>query len=71
MQTVTDPPADATEAYVSSSAVAEYLSVPPRWVTEKARAGVLPAHRLPGSNRMRFLLSEIETVMQRYSEGAA
>lgn len=70
MQTVTDPSADAPEAYVSSSAVAEYLSVPPRWVMDKQRQGVLPAHRLPGSNRVRFLLSEVESAIQRQWEAA-
>jgi excisionase family DNA binding protein len=70
MQNVTDPLDDAPEAYVSPSAVADYLSVPQRWVLDKARDGVLPSHRLPGSNRFRFLLSEVGAVMHAPGEAA-
>lgn len=65
MNTVTDPPAVITpELYFSAVEVAAYLGVTTRWVSEKARQGVLPSHRLPGSNRVRFLLSEVEAAMQ-------
>jgi hypothetical protein len=35
------------------------LGVSFRWVMDKQRAGKLPSHRLPDSNRVRFLASEI------------
>lgn len=43
--------------------VAEWLGVSPRWVMNKAADGSLPSLRLPGSNRVRFRRSEVETAL--------
>jgi excisionase family DNA binding protein len=64
MTTVTTPADTAPELYVGADVVAAYLSTSRRWVVEQARRGSLPAHRLPGSNRVRFLLSEVEAAIQ-------
>jgi hypothetical protein len=53
------------ERLLSSVEVAKILGVRPRWVTDKWAAGYLPGRRLPGSNRLRFLWSEIEEALER------
>ncbi|MGH3029411.1 MAG: helix-turn-helix transcriptional regulator [Gaiellaceae bacterium] len=52
-------PPIVVEPFITARAVAELLGVTPRWVMDKARAGKLPSRKLPGSNRVRFLSSEI------------
>jgi predicted DNA-binding transcriptional regulator AlpA len=64
MTTVVDPPDVATERYVTAREVADHIGTTPRWVVEKARDGKLPKHVLPGSNRVRFLLSEVRDAMK-------
>lgn len=66
MITVQTRPDDAAsaEAYITPEAVAELLSCSRRWVIERSTADVLPAHKLPGSNRYRYLRSEIEAALR-------
>lgn len=43
--------------------VADWLGVSSRWVMNKAADGSLPSLRLPGSNRVRFRRSDVETAL--------
>jgi excisionase family DNA binding protein len=58
MQTVTPTP-HAPERFVTAAEIADLLGMTPRWVVEKAHAGHLPHYKLPGSNRVKFLVSEV------------
>jgi predicted DNA-binding transcriptional regulator AlpA len=53
------------EQFITAREVAALLGVPPRWVMDKYREGLLPGYRLPGSNKARFLASEIRASMAR------
>lgn len=64
MQTITAPPEAAPERYLTAREIAEVIGTTPRWVVEKAHEGRLPKHTLPGSNRVRFLLSEVRAAMK-------
>lgn len=64
MLTVQAPPDDTTpEPFITPEAVAELLSCSRRFVIERSTDGSLPAHRLPGSNRYRYLRSEVLAAM--------
>jgi excisionase family DNA binding protein len=49
------------ESFVTATEIAKYLSLSPRTVAKMAREGLLPAHRISGSERKtwRFLISEV------------
>lgn len=51
--------------YLHAWEVAERLGVTVGWVWDKWEAGELPGRRLPGSNRLRFMWSEVEEVLER------
>ena len=58
-----EPRPIVTERFVTAREVAELLGATPRWVMDKARDRTLPSHKLPGSNRVRFLVSEIRAAV--------
>lgn len=60
MKTVT-----TAEPFVTAREIAALLDVPVRFVVDKARSGHLPGRRIPGSNKLRFRVSEVEAAMER------
>jgi excisionase family DNA binding protein len=58
-------PADGTlERFLTAAEIGEHIGTTPRWIIEKAHSGDLPSYKLPGSNRVRFLLSEVKEAMR-------
>ena len=57
---------DTPKPYLTARQVASLLGVGPRWVMDKQRQGALPSHSLPGSNRVRFLESEVRQALGRH-----
>lgn len=64
MTTILSPHDGSLERFLTAAEVAERIGTTPRWVIEKARSGDLPSLKLPGSNRVRFLMSKVEESMQ-------
>jgi excisionase family DNA binding protein len=64
MQTISTTPDSAVERYLNAREIAMILGVPHRWVVDKARDGLLPSYKLPGSNRLRFIESEVREAME-------
>ncbi|HPR51266.1 MAG TPA: helix-turn-helix domain-containing protein [Deltaproteobacteria bacterium] len=52
------------EKYVTTKEAAAYLGIEPKTLMKKARLKKVPCHRLPGSKRMRFRLSELDSAMK-------
>lgn len=51
------------EQFLTGRQIAARLRVTPRWVTEKTASGLIPCRRLPGSNRYRYLWSEVRAAL--------
>lgn len=51
------------EKYITVKQLAEHLAISPKTVMNKTQLGQIPCHRLPGSSRPRYRLSEVERVM--------
>jgi predicted DNA-binding transcriptional regulator AlpA len=64
MHTLDAPSASQSERFVTAREVADTFGVTHRWVNEKARDGSLPSYKLPGSNRSRFLISEVQAKLR-------
>ena len=51
------------ENWINAKNAAEYLGIQVRTLWAKVRLGLVPAHRLPGSNRLRFKRDELDQFM--------
>ena len=49
--------------FCTAREIADLLGTSPRWVLDKYRADEIPGHRLPGSNRIRFLEAEVRAAV--------
>jgi len=52
------------QQFITTREAAAHLGITPKTLMKKARLRKVPCHRLPGSNRMRFILSEIDSAMK-------
>ena len=52
------------ERWLDYIEIAEYLNFKPSTVKKKVRLRQIPFHRIPGTNRVRFRRSEIDTWME-------